>query len=94
MTRKGIQAVLKAKYDGRCKICGWIPGTIGLPLTQDERHGLNDMGFVVSTNAVGDDIASSGIAHSFSDARLVFHMQGHPKPKRLDALQRLLQEDF
>lgn len=76
---------------GTCPTCGCVPGTVSRPLLLAERWGLEDAGYVVAVNAVGDDIASPPDRRGyFNDALAHFCRAGHPKPVRLTWHQRLL----
>lgn len=75
---------------GTCSTCGRVPGTVGRPLTYEERHGLIDAGYKVDTNALGDDIASGPTDSGNNDALAHYCRAGHPKPIRQTWHQRVL----
>jgi hypothetical protein len=70
-----------------------VPGTVGRPLTEAERYGLIDKGYVVRENVHGDDIASPPDGRGYyNDALAHFHRAGHPKPLRRSWHERVVDD--
>lgn len=74
---------------GTCPICGAVRGTVGRPLSRDERYGLLDAGYKLASDVFDRDIASQdGV--NFNDGLSIYHLAGHPKPQRETRFARVL----
>lgn len=79
-----------------CPTCGYRQGCVNRDLTFGEAAALRKLGYLLTTNVFGEDIAkppaSTGYIEWFSDALFHYHLAGHP-PQPPTSFERLGGED-